>query len=143
LNAIDATLPPQKVGGLHVVRRIAASRSFYNDSVTLLRDRAHSFPGILVARFVPGGRTGATFTSGLTAFPYLRYALFTAVAALLWAVYAVFLGYFGGRVFHERPLLAVGVAFALAAALFVAITLVRRILASRTRALRGTEEARC
>jgi hypothetical protein len=33
--------------------------------------------------------------------------------------------------------------FALAAALFVAITLVRRILASRTRAPRGTEEARC
>jgi hypothetical protein len=30
--------------------RIAASRTFYNDSITLLRDRAHSFPGVLVAR---------------------------------------------------------------------------------------------
>jgi LemA protein len=32
--------------------RIAASRTFYNDSVTLLRDRAHSFPGVLVAALV-------------------------------------------------------------------------------------------
>jgi LemA protein len=30
--------------------RIAASRSFYNDSVTLLRDRSGAFPGLLVAR---------------------------------------------------------------------------------------------
>jgi hypothetical protein len=30
--------------------RIAASRTFYNDSVTLLRDRSQSFPGVLVAR---------------------------------------------------------------------------------------------
>lgn len=32
--------------------RIAASAEFYNDSITLLRNRAHSFPGVLVARFL-------------------------------------------------------------------------------------------
>jgi hypothetical protein len=32
--------------------RIAASRTFYNDSVTLLRDRAHTFPGVIVAALV-------------------------------------------------------------------------------------------
>lgn len=74
---------------------------------------------LVVARFVPGGRTGATFTSGLTGFHYWKFALFTAIAACVWALYAVLLGYFGGRVFHERPLLAVGVAFALA--VFVAV----------------------
>ncbi len=35
--------------------RIAASRRFYNDAVTMLRDRAGSFPGILLAPFVVGG----------------------------------------------------------------------------------------
>jgi hypothetical protein len=33
--------------------RIAASRTFYNDTLTLLRDRGRSFPGVLVARRLP------------------------------------------------------------------------------------------
>ena len=33
--------------------RIAASRTFYNDTITLLRDRAGSFPGVLVVRRLP------------------------------------------------------------------------------------------
>ena len=82
---------------------------------------------LLVARFVPGGRTGATFMSGLTRFHYGRFALFTGIAACLWALYSVLLGYFGGRVFHERPLLAFGVAFALAAVIAAASVAVRRV----------------
>ncbi|HEU6445887.1 MAG TPA: DedA family protein [Gaiellaceae bacterium] len=81
---------------------------------------------LVVARFVPGGRTGATFTSGLTGFHYWKFALFTAIAACVWALYAVLLGYFGGRVFHERPLLAVGVAFALAVVVAVGVEGTRR-----------------
>ncbi|MGY6501765.1 MAG: LemA family protein [Acidimicrobiales bacterium] len=33
--------------------RIAASRAFYNDSLTIVRDRQGSFPSLLVARLVP------------------------------------------------------------------------------------------
>jgi LemA protein len=33
--------------------RIAASRTFYNDTLTLLRDRSRSFPGLLVAGRLP------------------------------------------------------------------------------------------
>jgi hypothetical protein len=33
--------------------RIAGSRTFYNETLTLLRDRARSFPGVLVARKLP------------------------------------------------------------------------------------------
>ena len=87
---------------------------------------------LLVARFVPGGRTGATFTSGLTKFHYGRFAFYTAIAACIWSLYAVLLGYFGGRVFHERPLLAVGVAFAVAAAIGVGSVAGRRLV-SRVR----------
>jgi LemA protein len=31
--------------------RIAAAREFYNESATTLRDRVHTFPGVLLARF--------------------------------------------------------------------------------------------
>ena len=81
---------------------------------------------LIVARFIPGGRTSATFTSGLTGFRYPLFALYTSVAALLWAFYAVLLGYFGGRVFHDQPLLAVGLAFGLAVGLAFAVEAARR-----------------
>ena len=32
--------------------RIAGARTFYNDAVTIMRDRARTFPGVVVARFV-------------------------------------------------------------------------------------------
>ena len=31
--------------------RIAGARTFYNETVTLLRDKRHTFPGVLIARF--------------------------------------------------------------------------------------------
>jgi membrane-associated protein len=86
---------------------------------------------LVIARFVPGGRTGATFTSGLTGFHYGRFALYTAIAACLWSLYAVLLGYFGGRVFHERPLLAFVVAFALAGILAIVAETGRRVVLPR------------
>lgn len=86
---------------------------------------------LVVARFVPGGRTGATFTSGLTTFPYGKFAAFTGLAAVLWALYSVLLGYFGGRVFHERPLLAFVVAFGLAGVLALAAEAGRRVVLPR------------
>jgi len=98
---------------------------------------------LVVARFVPGGRTGATFTSGLTGFRYRRFALFTAIAAVLWALYAVLLGYFGGRVFHDRPLLAVLVAFALAAVLALAAETGRRFVAPRLARRRPGPDTQC
>ena len=81
---------------------------------------------IVVARFVPGGRTAVTLTAGLTRMPAPRFAAFAAVAALVWAAFASLLGYAGGRVFSEEPLAALAVAFAAAAALTVAVELARR-----------------
>ena len=115
-----------------------AQRRFFNGPYTqrgvrwaCIQLRRRGATILIVARFVPGGRTGATFTSGLTAFPYARFALFTAIAAILWALYSVLLGYVGGRVFHEKPLLAFLVAFGLAAALASALTLLRRTVSRR------------
>jgi len=73
---------------------------------------------ILVARFVPGGRTATTFTAGLTRFSAGRFVSYALVAAAGWAVYAATLGYLGGRTFRDKPwlalLIALGIAFAIA-----------------------------
>jgi membrane-associated protein len=84
---------------------------------------------VLVARFVPGGRTATTFTCGLTHFSWPRFAGFAALAAVLWALYGGLLGYFGGRMFHDKPWLALLVAFGIASGLTVAIESVRRVRA--------------
>jgi membrane-associated protein len=71
---------------------------------------------ILVARFIPGGRTVVTLSAGTLAYPWRRFIIFDAAAALIWALYASLLGYFGGHAFENAPwkglLLALGIAFA-------------------------------
>src|SRR5919204_1424446 len=67
---------------------------------------------LVVARFIPGGRTATTFTAGLVKLPWHReFAPYIAVAAVLWASYAVLLGYVGGRTFRNQPIYAVLLAF--------------------------------
>jgi membrane-associated protein len=73
---------------------------------------------ILIGRFIPGGRTAVTLSAGTLRYPWRRFTLFDAAAALVWALYATLLGYFGGRAFEHAPwkglLLALGIAFAVA-----------------------------
>ena len=75
---------------------------------------------LIVARFVPGGRTATTFTAGLVRLHWpTRFVPYIFVAAILWATYGALLGYLGGKVFENHPiyalLLAVGIAAAVAA----------------------------
>jgi membrane-associated protein len=82
---------------------------------------------IVVARFIPGGRTATTFTCGLTRFSWPKFAGFAAIAAILWALYGGLLGYFGGRMFEDRPWLALLVAFGIAAGITVLVEGSRRL----------------
>jgi membrane-associated protein len=81
---------------------------------------------VIVARYVPGGRTAATFTAGMTHYPYARFVAFDAVAALSWATYGSLLGYFGGRFFHEHVWAALLLAFGIAALVTLGVEGVRR-----------------
>ena len=72
---------------------------------------------LVVARFVPGGRTATTFTAGLVHMRWaMRFVPFIFIAAVLWAVYGALLGYLGGSLFKDHPLYALLVAFGIAAA---------------------------
>ena len=82
---------------------------------------------VLVARFVPGGRTATTFTCGLTRFSWMRFGVFSALAAVLWALYGTLLGYFFGRMFEDRPWLAVLIALGIAGAITIGVEGIRRV----------------
>ncbi|HEX6662655.1 MAG TPA: DedA family protein [Gaiellaceae bacterium] len=82
---------------------------------------------LVIARFVPGGRTATTFVSGLVKLQWqTRFAPYIFVAAILWAVYGALVGYFGGVTFKDKPLYALLLAFGIAATVTLAIELYRR-----------------
>ncbi|WP_262283503.1 DedA family protein [Micromonospora sp. MA102] len=74
---------------------------------------------LVVARYIPGGRTAVTLTMGATRFPRRRFLAFDALAALSWGVYSALVGYLGGLAFERDPvrglLLGLGLALTLTA----------------------------
>jgi membrane protein DedA with SNARE-associated domain len=66
---------------------------------------------IIVCRFIPGGRTAITLSCGLIGYPRRRFIVATAIAAVVWALYAFFIGRLGGKAFADQPLLGLAVAF--------------------------------
>jgi membrane protein DedA with SNARE-associated domain len=85
---------------------------------------------IVIGRFIPGGRTAVTLSAGTLGYPWGRFALFDAAAALIWALYATLLGYIGGRAFEHAAwkglLLALAIAFAVAGAIELTRWLLKR-----------------
>jgi membrane protein DedA with SNARE-associated domain len=57
---------------------------------------------LIVADFVPGGRTAAMFAAGLVAVRVPRFYAFVIPGALTWALVVAMLGYAGGTVFRDR-----------------------------------------
>ncbi|MDL4776890.1 DedA family protein [Actinomadura xylanilytica] len=74
---------------------------------------------LVVARYVPGGRTAVTLTMGVVGFRLRSFSLFAAVAAVSWALYGTLLGYVGGVVFEDDPVLGVVVGLGLAVSVTV------------------------
>jgi membrane protein DedA with SNARE-associated domain len=68
---------------------------------------------IILARFIPGGRTAITFSAGyIHAFPWRRFIVYDVAAGVLWATYASLLGYLGGKTFENHPWWGLGLAIA-------------------------------
>jgi membrane protein DedA with SNARE-associated domain len=69
---------------------------------------------LVVARYIPGGRTAATLTTGATGFPRRAFTRYAVVAAVTWAAYGTTLGYAGGAAFEDEPLRGVALGLGLA-----------------------------
>ncbi len=80
---------------------------------------------LITARFIPGGRTALTVSSGITAQPRRWFMGWVAVAVTIWATYAALLGFIGGKTFEDDHTLAFLVAFVSAVSITVLIELVR------------------
>jgi membrane protein DedA with SNARE-associated domain len=94
---------------------------------------------ILVARFIPGGRTAVTFSAGyVQSFRWRRFIVYDLVAGVLWATYAASLGYFGGKTFEDHPFWGLALAIAIALSLGLLVEVVRHVL-KRRRERRGVD----
>lgn len=80
---------------------------------------------IVVARFIPGGRTAATFAAGTLEWPWRRFIKFDVLAGAIWGVYAAMLGYLGGKSFEKSPLKGFLLAFGVALLITFMIEAVR------------------
>ncbi|NUW38007.1 DedA family protein [Nonomuraea sp. SMC257] len=72
---------------------------------------------LVVARYIPGGRTATTLTMGAVRHPLRSFTFFDAIAASSWAVYSGLIGFFGGMAFENDPvkglLLGLGIALSI------------------------------
>ena len=80
---------------------------------------------IIIGRFIPGGRTAATFAAGSLDWAWRRFIFFDVIAGVIWASYAALLGYFGGKTFENAPWKGLLLAFAIAASVAGLTELIR------------------
>lgn len=109
-----------------VQRRAARSPSFQRRLEWATRQiRTRGGMLLLTARFVPGGRTALTISSGVTHQPFGWFARWIAVAVVCWASYAGLLGYVFGNTFKDDHTKAFLIAFGCALGLTVVMEIVR------------------
>lgn len=111
----------------HVVERQAERRPSWRARLDWAADQIATRGGLLLvtARFIPGGRTALTISSGVTRQPRGWFVRWVAAAVVIWATYAAMLGYIGGRAFEDNHTLAFLIAFGAALALTGVVELVR------------------
>jgi membrane protein DedA with SNARE-associated domain len=94
---------------------------------------------LVVARYIPGGRTAITITSGAVRYPLRKFSSFDLIAAASWGVYCGAIGYIAGKTFQDRPLLALGLGFVLAMVCAGLLELTRHLLAKRAERRKAAE----
>jgi membrane-associated protein len=105
--------------GEHTVKRVfkgERSHKAFEWAENQLEERGTYL--IVVARFIPGGRTATTFSAGyIHTFSYRRFLTADILAGGLWGLYTGLLGYLGGKQFEAQPWKGLVVAFVIAIAI--------------------------
>jgi len=113
--------------GEHTVKRVfrgEKTRKGFEWAERQLEERGTYL--IVVARFIPGGRTAVTFSAGYVhAFPWRRFIVADVIAGLVWGHYTVLLGFLGGKQFEDQPWKGLLIAFAIAVAITGGVEAVR------------------
>jgi membrane-associated protein len=86
---------------------------------------------LITARFIPGGRTILTLSSGITEQPKRWFVKWIAIACVIWGCYAALLGAIGGKTFEDNHTKAFIFAFGLAISATVIIEIVRHFINKR------------
>ncbi len=117
----------------HRIRLQADKRPSWQTRIDWATTKIRERGGLLLitARFIPGGRTVLTVSSGITHQPRAWFAGWVAVATTLWATYAALLGYLGGKTFEDNHTKAFLLAFAAAISATVLIEIGRHLWARR------------
>ncbi|MCV7078577.1 DedA family protein [Mycobacterium szulgai] len=92
----------------------------------------HGGPLVIVARFIPGGRTATTIACGVLEFPYRQFLVFDAIGAVLWGILNTMIGFIGGHAFADNHLLAFAASFGVGLALAGVFELLRWMRARTT-----------
>jgi membrane protein DedA with SNARE-associated domain len=109
------------------IQRWAQTRPKFQRRLTWAEYQIHARGGILLitARFIPGGRSVLTLSSGITRQPRRWFMGWIAIAAVIWATYAALLGYVGGKTFEDDHTRAFLLAFVTALSATILIEVVR------------------
>jgi membrane protein DedA with SNARE-associated domain len=118
---IGKTLGERIAGKVFVGNR----RRHYDRAHRMVEERGGYL--IVIARFIPAGRTAVTFAAGSLDWAWTRFIVFDVAAGVIWGSYASLLGYFGGKTFEDSPFKGFIVAFAVAIAITCGVEVVRWI----------------
>jgi len=110
-----------------LVQRRAAKKESTAKKLAWAHEQIEERGGLLLitARFIPGGRTLLTLSSGLTRQSQRWFSSWVAVAAMIWASYAAILGYSFGSKFEDDHTTAFLLAFGAALTITVLIEVIR------------------
>ncbi|WP_084961263.1 DedA family protein [Thermoactinospora rubra] len=92
---------------------------------------------LVVARYIPGGRTATTITMGAVRHPLRSFSFFDTIAAGSWALYSGLIGYFGGMAVEGDPIKGLLLGLGIAVSITAVVELVRWV-----RKRRGSQSAR-
>jgi membrane protein DedA with SNARE-associated domain len=92
--------------------KVRAALDFIGSSAPLL---------LLVGRYVPGLRFAINASFGLSAFPYRRFLLWSAIGGTIWSVYTCGLAYLVGTALSQFPLASIVISGAITTAAIAVI----------------------
>jgi membrane protein DedA with SNARE-associated domain len=117
-------------------RRRAERKPKFATKLAWAQTQIHQRGGLLLitARFIPGGRTALTLSSGITRQKRGWFIRWVALATIIWATYSAMLGYIGGAAFEDNHTKAFVLAFSMAIGTNVVIEIVRHVRKKRRKA---------